>query len=388
MKKLLQTIKTIIMKLASKTGQVNYKQNGEPGQKGDRGPALRGPMEWDGQPEGFPFQSGAEGEDFIDIVLYNNAYYQCITSHTKTTGNHPESNYGYWSTASQLGFVATKILLATYALVKNLGVEAIEMKDAAGNILFQAKDGNVTCNTGTFKNIKVTGSLRNPFAYVGDSIDTDYNDNVVMVSSGGGWADAYSLPWDAGQSGRRITIVNYRWGSSYAEGQASISAPSGSGKYFYENGVSKNTLNLSREAVELLGYGTSTQFYGWIVMRRIDMMTTYKYGKELKILAFGSVTSDGSITYNTFNGDSLSCSKNGTGQFTITMPSGWFYNAANVGVILTGIGHASGEPTAPIKATLISRTTTQLVIKTSDDASVNDGAFDFILFNKNDWQSL
>ena len=68
MKKLLQTIKTIIMKLASKTGQVNYKQNGEPGQKGDRGPALRGPMEWDGQPEGFPFQSGAEGEDFLSVA--------------------------------------------------------------------------------------------------------------------------------------------------------------------------------------------------------------------------------------------------------------------------------------------------------------------------------
>ena len=171
------------MKLASKTGQVNYKQKGEPGQKGDRGPALRGPMEWDSQPEGFPFQSGAEGEDFIDIVLYNNAYYQCITSHTKTTGNHPESNYGYWSTASQLGFVATKILLATYALVKNLGVEAIEMKDAAGNILFQAKDGNVTCNTGTFKNIKVQSGQIASFVISGQQMQAESVGGQSMLLS-------------------------------------------------------------------------------------------------------------------------------------------------------------------------------------------------------------
>ena len=32
------------------------------------------------------------------------------------------------------------------------------MKDANGNIIFQAKDGNVTCNSGTFNNIKVTGN--------------------------------------------------------------------------------------------------------------------------------------------------------------------------------------------------------------------------------------
>lgn len=56
--------------------------------------------------------------------------------------------------------------------------------------------------------------------------------------------------------------------------------------------------------------------------------------------------------------------------------------------MLTGVGYSSGSSEAPIKATLISRTTTQLVIKTSDDASVNDGAFDFMIFNKNDWSTI
>lgn len=370
----------------SRTQVVKFIRKGDPGDKGEQGATLRGPQAWSDCAVGYAFQAGKVGDEWKDVVLYNGNYYSCKKSHTKTASNYPGSttdrNNGYWQLGDKIELVATKILLATYALVENLGVTAIEMKDSSGNILFQAKDGNVTCKTGTFENIKIVGSLRNPFAYVGDSITNDYNDNVAMLSSGGGWINAYSLPWDTKQSGRRITIVNYKWGSTISQGQAGINAPSG--KYFYENGISKDELLISREAIELLGYGTSTQFYGWIVMRRIDMMTSYRYGKELKILAFGSVTSGGSITYDTFDGSTMRVTKSGTGQYTITMPSGWFYTASNVGVMLTGVGYSSGSSDAPIKATLISRTTTQLVIKTSDDASVNDGAFDFMIFNKSD----
>lgn len=130
--------------------------------KGDRGPALRGPQAWSDCAVGYVFQSGASGEEYKDVVLYGNNYYSCIKSHTKTASNNPgsatDTNSGLWKLADKLEMVATKILLAQYALVKNLGVEAIDMKDAEGNIIFQAKDGNVTCNSGTFNNIKVTGN--------------------------------------------------------------------------------------------------------------------------------------------------------------------------------------------------------------------------------------
>lgn len=135
--------------------------DGQPGTKGDRGPALRGPQAWSDCAVGYVFQSGASGEEYKDIVLYGNNYYSCIKSHTKTVSNNPgsatDTNSGLWKLADKLEMVATKILLAQYALVKNLGVEAIDMKDANGNIIFQAKDGNVTCNKGTFNSIKVTG---------------------------------------------------------------------------------------------------------------------------------------------------------------------------------------------------------------------------------------
>ena len=139
-----------------------YIASGENGDKGDRGPALRGPQAWSDCAVGYVFQSGASGEEYKDIVLYGNNYYSCIKSHTKTASNNPgsatDTNIGLWKLADKLEMVATKILLAQYALVKNLGVEAIDMKDADGNIIFQAKDGNVTCNSGTFKNITVKGN--------------------------------------------------------------------------------------------------------------------------------------------------------------------------------------------------------------------------------------
>lgn len=139
-----------------------YIASGENGAKGDRGPALRGPQAWSDCAVGYMFQSGASGEEYKDVVLYGGYYYSCIKSHTKTASNNPgsatDTNSGLWKLADPVEIVATKILLTQYALVKNLGVEAIDMKDANGNIIFQAKDGSVTCNSGTFKNITVKGN--------------------------------------------------------------------------------------------------------------------------------------------------------------------------------------------------------------------------------------
>lgn len=132
---------------------------GDTGNRGGRGPVMRGPQAWSDCATGYAFQAGGSSEQWKDVVLYNGNYYSCVKSHTKTASNYPGSttanNNGYWQLGDKIELVATKILLATYALVENLGVTAIDMKDAAGNILFQAKDGNVTCKTGTFDGINV-----------------------------------------------------------------------------------------------------------------------------------------------------------------------------------------------------------------------------------------
>ena len=156
----------VTIKVGGKTFTRNIKINtvadGQPGAKGDRGPALRGPQAWSDCAVGYVFQSGASGEEYKDVVLYGNNYYSCIKSHTKTASNNPgstaDTNSGLWKLADKLEIIATKILLAQYALVKNLGVEAIEMKDKNDNIIFQAKGGKVICNSGTFNNITVKGN--------------------------------------------------------------------------------------------------------------------------------------------------------------------------------------------------------------------------------------
>ena len=48
------------------------------------------------------------------------------------------------------------------------------MKDNNGNILFQAKDGNVVCKTGTFENINLTGTINSVSGKIGNlSINSD-----------------------------------------------------------------------------------------------------------------------------------------------------------------------------------------------------------------------
>lgn len=136
-------------------------QKGDTGATGGRGPALRGPMDWTENGPGFQYYSGAEGEPFIDFVVFQGNWYMCKKQHVSTSTNFPGSatanNFNLWQTAADASFVATTLLLAKYSLIENLGAVAITMKDASGNVVFEAKDGNVTCLTGTFENVVVSG---------------------------------------------------------------------------------------------------------------------------------------------------------------------------------------------------------------------------------------
>lgn len=256
---------------------------------------------------------------------------------------------------------------------------------AKGNITWD-KDGNLKAKGGIFTDVKISGSLRNPFTQAADSIDVDYSDNVVLLSSGGGWITAYSIPWDLGQSGRRICLVNYRWGSTISQGWAGISAPSG--KYFFEDGISKSELQISREVIELMGYGDDETFFGWIVLRRVNMMTTSRYGRNLNVLAQGVVSgysSGASISYKSFDDGNLSVSRLGEGRYRVNVPSNWGLIAGSYIVMATGKGYSVGSSTAPIKATVVNLQSTYFEVDTSDDKSRNDGSFIFQITNLNDW---
>lgn len=203
----------------SKTQVVKFIRKGDkgdPGNKGEQGATLRGPQAWSDCATGYAFKAGGAGEQWKDVVLYNGNYYSCVKSHTKTASNYPGSttanNNGYWQLGDKIELVATKILLATYALVENLGVAAIDMKDAAGNILFQAKDGNVTCKTGTFENVNISGDLIvNRLRYKGNEVNNGKL-NCSLIRGAGN----YVLPSLAENEAMRVVLFNPTLTRTYA----------------------------------------------------------------------------------------------------------------------------------------------------------------------------
>lgn len=257
--------------------------------------------------------------------------------------------------------------------------------------------GNIVAQGGKFKDVTIQGTIRSAFVENDPSIwinigggttggiqtDPVHYDNVVCIQSGG-WNENINLPWTLENSGRRICLVNYRWGSTISSGVMSITAPSG--KYFYEDGISKSTLSFSREVVELIGYGDNTTFFGWIVLNRRDMMTTSRYGKFQQILVTGIVTgttSSASIRYRCFDGSkSVSVSRLGKGMYRVYLPSSWSLSSRYI-VMATGI-YSTAENT-PIYPTVKAIYSYYFDIYTQDDASRNDGSFNFQVISTADW---
>ena len=127
-----------------------------------------------------------------------------------------------------------------------------------------------TFDNGTFTNVKINGSMRCAFQQPNAAtFHEDVNDNVSLIVPNTPQQYQYELPSDKGQSGRRITIVNWKWDNHTYTKPATVTAGLSVG--FYENGIAKDSLTIGREVVELLGYGTPDKFYGWIVLRRVSL---------------------------------------------------------------------------------------------------------------------
>ena len=261
---------------------------------------------------------------------------------------------------------------------------------AGGNITFD-KDGNIKMKDATLENIYMTGTFRSPFVgydgsiVVGGSSEAEMHDNLTMPG-GGGWILASDFPWDSSQNGRTVTIVNYKYNGSVTTGFMSLSAPTG--KYFFEDGILKKEITLSREYVMLKGYGEGNNFYGWIVIHRGNIGTEARYGREQKVLAQGIVTgtsSGASISYKAFDGGTLTVSRLSEGRYQINFPSAWKLIVGSYIVMLSGYGWSYGSNNSPIKASVNTLNTSSFIVDTSDDASRNDGSFMFQIINMNDW---
>ena len=342
------------------------------------------------------------GNEFrLDCVKYGDMHYVARIDAGTFYGVIPTNTSKWNQFGAQFESVATQLLLAELANIGNFiiknnciisqkgtinGVESTDYSNPnfVPNIMLDGQNGqSVLC-----------GSQRSPFVrfdgswYVGSDFSTlaECYDNLVFpISETGGWKDNINFPWSTKCNGRKITLVNYKWGNETPSGKFEIEAPTG--KYFYEDGIQKDKLQFSREVIELLGYGDNTTFFGWIVVGRHDIATVSKYGRTFKVLAMGEVTgtkSSASIKYHTFDGSTLSVKRSGTGIYKITHSSQWFASVDDRMVILSGVGYVAGGD-SPVKATYISSGATAISVHTSDDASRNDGSFQFLIANLSNW---
>lgn len=196
---------------------------------------------------------------------------------------------------------------------------------------------------GSFENVKVIGTLRNPFTIPAGSFDIDYSDNIAQ--QGGFIPISYTVPCNTSQSGRVIRIVNWKWGGDEQVGASAISL-SDQNCAFLEDGIRKKEIYLSRECVTLLGYGDSARFYGWIVLQRTDLMTTKAYGRHMKVLAQGVINCGAKPTfgkYYTFDATTLSAERQSTGTFKVTLPAAWGLSDNGYVVLLTTLGRTSSD---------------------------------------------
>ncbi len=109
-----------------------------------RGAAVRPLGDWDALPDGFRFQSGGVGEEFIDLVSVKSEgallWWSCKRSHAKTKDTRPNVNAPFWELGQNLKFVATDLLLAKKAFIENLGVRNVETRNAQGEVVFRAEE--------------------------------------------------------------------------------------------------------------------------------------------------------------------------------------------------------------------------------------------------------
>lgn len=337
--------------MASKTGQVIYLKKGDPGQKGDRGPSLRGPMDWEKMATGFQFQCGAAGEDFLDVVIYSGKYYQCIVSHKKTATNYPGSNYNYWRVSSNLSFVATDLLLATYALIKNLGVESVEMKDAEGNVIFRAKDGNVTCKNGTFENVTVSGTISG----ILQSLRTAGNEIVLNATQA--WFNGVDIYNQGTKDGRSLRLYGSDiWCRGYFAARQRITARVvGRTVYYYPKGVTSaaQTKTLTAKTASdgqtyyaVPCYGDTGDMSGMPVDTIVfsNASTDYRYELEMvetqRVLVINGQDQGDSHTLLYRNG-TLYTLNGGESMTLVKLPPAWMVNTPVENAIGRGITVAS-----------------------------------------------
>lgn len=332
------------------------------------------------------------------------------TSSIVTTAKYNELMSQYFDEngvlKNQAGLVTTAMANKLYAfdadgnIVSMINQTASDIKISAKNISLEGlvtansnfkilENGSIETIKATIKNSELTdviinGTLRTPFRdgyYVlsadgpltVSTLGLQNNNNVVIPIPGGGWQTAVVIPFSSEYNGFRAIIMNDNWGADTSGGTLTHTAPSG--KYYFENGVKKNTLEIPRNSgVEIIGYGEGDNFKGWIVLNRI-YKSDHDNGFPLHVMFYGMVRNDSLVKIKKYHDENITFSKIGTGKYRITFGQA-FSDKNNYTVLLTGFAEGTGR-----YASVSAQETTYFDVYTGDDDSPNDGGFQFLVIN-------
>lgn len=123
--------------------------------------------------EGVEYLQGADGEEFYDVVIYLEKLYLCTKTHTSKSGtNDPVTSIngylGFWESAQEWTFIATKLLLAEKINAEQINADGIKAKNVD-------IEGKITATSGILGGFTVTQSA------IGS---TDVGDSLLLMRNG------------------------------------------------------------------------------------------------------------------------------------------------------------------------------------------------------------
>lgn len=246
----------------------------------------------------------------------------------------------------------------------------------------------------------------------GNADGSGRHDNIVLPQIIAGGVTQTIAPenfsWDASNIGRVVRLINYKW---YEEPDGYIKLTAPSGKHFYEAGYETDSIRLSREFVELFGYGAEDVFYGWIVINRQDVKTRGEYGLPWRVIHQGAVNPLASVQLEKvwdvdldISGESVNYGyqRLAQGHYKITLPrqiqkynpkTGTYEDETCWTVVLVPRACAiDGTPTAKISsghACLYKKGhesgKSYFEVTCADNATLKDLAFDFYVISMASW---
>ena len=243
-------------------------KDGEPGAQGNPGAKMR-MRTW---ASGTYYMRGVGTEEWYDVVEYEGRLYLCRVSHTASSSNSPATDTGYWETAQNWTFIATKLLLAEKIKADMINADGITAKDV--NLT-----GKITATSGKIGGWSISGN---------NLVCSGFDTKINVEASGG-----------------RFMRINYS-----EDVMCYIRSDGSTALRLATDGENNNTIGLSVRC-NAAGYGKAIEAYGNVTLHaRPDESVSIK-GLMLNIR--GVSTSQDVLR----NDDYLLCS----GNITIKFPT-------------------------------------------------------------------